>query len=297
MNGIELLTGENDHIKFEIVPASGGKILSIYNKHLHKEFLWRNINLIPKIHQPDADYDANFIGGIDELLPNDIPETIDSITYPDHGELWTTPLDYELYEDRISVFGKLKLSGLYYKKTILLEANAPVINLEYTIKNESDSIRNFLWKLHAALRIEEGDQLISDAKKGKVVDLDYSRFKNLNEFTWPFIENTDASIVPNKNNSIDFFYLYDIEQAEMKLLCNKGNHLFNYSYNKKVFPFQWYFASYGGFLNHYTAILEPSTSMPISVNDAKESGQCTVLEPGQEINTVVRIYAGENINQ
>ena len=266
MNGIELLTGENDHIKFEIVPASGGKILSIYNKHLHKEFLWRNINLIPEIYQPDADYDANFIGGIDELLPNDIPETIDSITYPDHGELWTTPLDYELYEDRISVFGKLKLSGLYYKKTILLEANAPVINLEYTIKNESDSIRNFLWKLHAALSIDEGDQLISDAKKGKVVDLDYSRFKNLNEFTWPFIENTDASMVPNKNNSIDFFYLFDIERPEMNLLSNGGKHIFRYSYDKKVFSYQWYFASYGGFLNHYTAILEPSTSMPISVN-------------------------------
>jgi hypothetical protein len=297
INEVEVLTGENDHIKFEIIPAAGGKIISVFNKDLKKEFLWGNANLLLETHQPGADYDANFIGGIDELLPNDIPETIDSITYPDHGELWTTPLDYELYEDRISVFGKLKLSGLCYKKTILLEANAPVINLEYTIKNGSDSTRNFLWKLHAALRIEEGDRLISDAKKGKVADLDYSRFKNLNEFKWPFIENTDASIVPNKNNSIDFFYLYDIEKAEMKLLSNKGIHLFSYNYDKKVFPYQWYFASYGGFLNHYTAILEPSTSMPISVNDAKESGQCTVLEPGQEINTVVRIYAGENINQ
>jgi hypothetical protein len=295
INGVEVLTGENDHIKFEIVPAAGGKIISIFNKDLNKEFLWRNANLLLETHQPGADYDANFIGGIDELLPNDIPETVDSVTYPDHGELWTTPLDYELEEDRISVFGKLKLSGLNYKKTISLEANAPIINFKYTIKNESDSIRNFLWKLHAALRIEEGDRLLSGAKKGKVVDLDYSRFKNLNEFEWPFIENTDASIVPNKNNSLDFFYLFDIEKPEMDLLSNGGKQLFRYSYDKSIFPYQWYFASYGGFLNHYTAILEPATSMPISINEAKQLKQCTVLQPGQEINTLVQIYAGENI--
>lgn len=295
INGVELFTGENDHIKFEIVPAAGGKILSVYNKHLQKEFLWRNKNLLLESHQPGADYDANFLGGIDELIPNDIPETIDSIAYPDHGELWTTSLNCELPEDKISVFGTLKLSGLYYKKTISLEANSPVINLEYKIKNETNMMRNFLWKLHAALRIEEGDKIVSSAQTGKVVDLDYSRFKNLNKFKWPLIENTDASIVPNKNNTIDFFYLYNIEKAEMDLLSNNGNHLFRYTYDKNVFPYQWYFASYGGFLDHYTAILEPSTSMPISVNDAKESGQCTVLEQGQEINTIVRIYAGENI--
>ena len=295
INRVEIVTGENDHIKFEIVPAAGGKILSVYNKNLKKEFLWRNTNLLLETHQSGEDYDANFIGGIDELIPNDIPETIDSIAYPDHGELWTTSLDYELFENKISLFGTLKLSGLYYKKTISLEATSPIINLEYTIRNESDSIRNFLWKLHAALRIEEGDKLLSSAKKGKVGDLDYSRFKNLNEFKWPFIENTDASIVPNKNDSLDFFYLYDIEKAEMDLLSNRGKHLFRYSYDKNVFPYQWYFASYGGFLNHYTAILEPATSMPISVNEAKKLEQSTVLQPRQEINTLVCIYAGENI--
>ena len=118
INGVEVLIGENDPIKFEIVPAAGGKIISVFNKDIKKEFLWRNTHLLLEKLQPGADYDANFIGGIDELLPNDIPETVDSIAYPDHGELWTTSLDYELHEDRISVFGKLKLSGLrFVKKT------------------------------------------------------------------------------------------------------------------------------------------------------------------------------------
>ncbi len=295
VNNVELFAGENDYIKFEIAPAAGGKIVSVYNKKLKKEFLWRNTNLVLETHQPGADYDANFLGGIDELIPNDIPETIDSIAYPDHGELWTTVLDHELAENKISVFGKLKLSGLFYKKIISLEANYPVINLEYTIRNDTGSTRNFLWKLHAALFVECGDKLVTSARKAKVVDPGYSRFKTLNEITWPDIEKTDASLVPDKNNTTDFFYLYDIGIPQMGLESNRGKHLFRYSYDNNVFPYQWYFASYGGFLNHYTAILEPCSSMPISVNEAMKSGQCTVLEPGAEINTVVKIYAGENI--
>jgi hypothetical protein len=106
-------------------------------------------------------------------------------------------------------------------------------------------------------------------------------------------KNTDASIIPDDNNTMDFFYLYDIPQAEMQLISRDNKHLFSYSYDKKVFPYQWYFASYGGFLNHHTAILEPCTNMPLSVNEAKEKNQCVVLEPGQELITSVRIFAGE----
>jgi hypothetical protein len=294
INEVEVITCENGHIKFEIAPAVGGKIISIFNKKLGKEFLWRNESLLLETLETGADYDSNFYGGIDELLPNDIPENIDGVDYPDHGELWTTRLDYELNEDSIAVFGKLKLSGLYYKKTIHFNANKPMIHLEYKIKNESGGQRNFLWKLHAALVIEEGDQLITTAKKGKVVDPDYSRFNNLNEFDWPVIENTNASAVPAKNNSVDFFYLYNIEQAEMKFLTDKDKYLFSYQYDKKIFPYQWYFASYGGFLDHYTAIIEPCSSMPMSINDAKNLNQCSILAPNEEINTVVNIYAGEN---
>jgi hypothetical protein len=294
---IEILSGENEHLKFDIVPAIGGKISSIFNKKLKKEFLWRNINLPLEKYQPGDEYDSRFYGGMDELIPNDIPEKVDSLDYPDHGELWTTALGYQLNEDSISVSGKLKTSGLFYKKTIWMDKMAPIIYLDYTIRNEDDSIRHFLWKMHAALKIEAGDKLVSPAKKAKVVDLDYSRFSQEAEFQWPLIENKDASIVPTKENGMDFFYLYDAADGNMSFLSEGEKHLFSFIYDKKIFPYQWYFASYGGFLNHYTAVLEPCTSMPLSVNDALRLGQCTVLAPGEEINTTMRIYAGENRNQ
>ena len=114
----------------------------------------------------------------------------------------------------------------------------------------------------------------------------------MDSFQWPFIDGIDAGIIPAKDNTMDFLYLYDVPVPEMQMQGTDGS-LFVYSYDSKVFPYQWYFASYGGFLDHYVAILEPCTSMPMSVNDAKDKGQCTILDPGEELETTVRIFAGE----
>lgn len=295
INGIEILTLENEQLKIKIAPKLGGKIISVFNKPLNTEFLWCNKNLPLAQNNSGDDYDSNFWGGIDELIPNDIPENVNGIDYPDHGELWTTSLQYKTENNEVSLSGNLNLSGLYYQKKVSLDDNKPTICIDYKIRNTSGQTKDILWKFHAALVIGQGDTLFTDAKKAKVVDLDYSRFKDQNEFCWPVVEKIDASIVPYKNNGMDFFYLYDIERPEMGLITRKGKHLFSYLYDKKVFPFQWYFASYGGFLDHYVAIIEPCTNMPMSINSAKEKGQCLTLEPNQKLNTKVLIYAGENL--
>jgi hypothetical protein len=293
LDNVQIIILENEHIKCSVAPAIGGKIVSVYNKQLQKEFLWKNESLSLKQLESGADYDANFWGGVDELIPNDIPENIDGINYPDHGELWTTALNAEIEKEKLILSGMLSLSKLFYQKIIELDNGSPSIRLSYTIKNISDETRHFLWKLHAALQIGEGDKLITSAKKAKVVDKEYSRFSSSEEFNWPMIEGADASVIPSKNNTMDFFYLYDMPTGAMELLSANGLHVFRYSYDKNVFPYQWYFASYGKFMNHYTAILEPCTTMPISVNDAMKLNQCSVLKPNEELNTEVKIYAAE----
>lgn len=294
-NGMTLLSGENDQIRFEIVPAMGGKLCSVYNKILGKEFLWHNESLDLGMNAAGTDYDTHFWGGIDELLPNDIEETVNGQEYPDHGELWTTSLQYELKENQLMVYGKLAQCGLYYSKMLSLEPGSARIHLDYHIINESDETRHFLWKLHAALQISAGNCLLTSARKAKVVYPEASRFATMEVFDWPLIEGVDATVVPEKDNSMDFFYLYEALEGEMGMISGNGKHLFSYQYDQRVFPFQWYFASYGKFRNHYTAILEPASAMPVSVNEAMEKQQCSVLIPGEELRTRVTIYAGENI--
>src|SRR5690606_10172671 len=158
-------------------------------------------------HVSGEDYDSHFWGGIDELIPNDIPENIDAIDYPDHGELWTTSLAYDINGDEIIVYGELPLSNLYYEKKITLDALETIIHLKYHIRNDSNDRRHFLWKLHAALNIEAGDTLVTGARKGKVVYAGLSRVNALQEFAWPYQGSVEAAVVPHQNNTMDFLYL------------------------------------------------------------------------------------------
>lgn len=292
-NGLVLLTLENELLRVELAPALGGRFTSIYNKRLAKEFLWHNASLALEKLAPGSDYDSNFWGGIDELIPNDIPEEVDGIAYPDHGELWTTALDYTIERDRVILTGTLPRCGLFYRKTIMLQREAPVIDIGYRIKNTSGAVRHFLWKLHAALQIRAGDRLETPATAAAIIYPEATRFPAAGKFAWPQIESVDAAVVPPKNGTMDFFYLYGVGEGTMSMIS--GNHRFSYRYDKAVFPYQWYFASYGRFRDHYTAILEPATAMPVSVKEAAAAGQCSVLAPGGEINTSVTIYAGDNI--
>ena len=286
---------ENSSLRVELFPTGGGKLTRIYNKELGYEFLWKNAALTLEAYAPGTEYDPVFYGGVDELLPNDIPENVDGNDYPDHGELWTTPLAATVESTSVTLAGVLPVSGLYYSKTIRLVEESPTIVTDYLIRNDSDATRYFLWKLHAALHVGEGDRIVCDAAKGQVVDPAYSRFSQIAPFAWPVIEQTDVSILPARNGSMDFFYLYDLKNGEVSWESADGRYRFGYTFDTEVFPYVWLFASYGGFLEHHTAILEPCTAMPISVNDAARLGQCSMLEPGEELRTRVTIYAGKKL--
>lgn len=291
-NGLTRLLLENDSIRVTVFPELGGKISSIYNKELQREFLWKNPSLRYSVCAPGSNYELNFSGGIDELLPNDIPEEIMGDSYPDHGELWTTKLSYTLSNGKLSCYGVLPLSELRYEKEMWLESNQSELYIRYSVRNESDSLNYFMWKLHAAINIEATSKINSNAKLAKSV---YGVTKNDGygeEFDWPIVEGRDASIIPFKNNTLDFFYLYNISEGNMSVKNIKQGYNFEISYDSDVFPYQWYFGSYGGFRGHYVGILEPSTSMPVSVNEAINLNQCSSLKNGEEINTVVKVYAG-----
>lgn len=283
---------ENDFLQVDVAPTVGGKIVNILDKSSGYEFLWHNPQLKLKQYSPGAEYDPNFYGAVDELLPNDIPETLNGLDSPDHGELWTLAFDYRREQDSLVLAGVLPLCGLAYERKITLRPDSPHLDLDYRIQNPTGAQRVFLWKLHAALNIEPGDQVVCPARTAQAVDLEWSRWNSLEPFAWPNIEGQRADQIPPCGDMVDFLFLYDLEAGEMAWKSATRGLTFAYSFDLEVFPYAWFFASYGGFDGHYTAILEPCTAMPLSVNEAAKLGQCSVLQAGEQIETRVTIYAG-----
>ena len=283
---------ENDFLQVDVAPAVGGRIVSLLEKASNYQFLWRNAGLKLEKLSPGSAYDPNFYGGIDELIPNDIPEFLNGRDSPDHGELWTTSLDHWLDGQTLAMAGTLPLCGLRYARRLTLRPDSPNIDVDYRIENPTGERREFLWKLHAALNIEPGDQIECMARTARVVDPQWSRWKSLEPFAWPVIEGKQADQIPPLDGTLDFLFLYDLKAGQMAWRSVSRKLRFTYYFDTQVFLYAWYFASYGGFDGHYVAILEPCTTMPLSVNEAARLGQCSVLEAGQKIETRVTIYAG-----
>lgn len=290
---------ENEFLQVDVAPSVGGRIVNITEKRSEHQFLWHNKDLRLERLPPASEYDPNFYGGIDDLIPNDIPELIDGMPCPDHGELWTMPLAHQIDEDVLRLEGMLSLTQLHYTKRVGLRPDGPRIDLDYRVENRSGEVRHFMWKLHAAMNVEPGDMLVCPARTARVGDLEWSRWHTLEPFAWPVIiedplqgEVSRVDRVPPPDGTVDFFFLYNLEAGQIAWESAARGLRFGLDFDTAVFPFAWLFASYGGLLGYYTVVLEPCSGMPMSVNEAAGLGQCSRLEPGESIETRVTIYAG-----
>ncbi len=283
---------ESAWLRVDVAPGVGGRVVSLVDRTSGHEFLWRNRDLRLTRLAAGSEYDPHFFGGIDELLPNDVPETLDGVACPDHGELWTLPLAHRWNGPELQLEGVLPRSGIRYERRMRLRADEPFLDLDYRLTNLSAEPRHFLWKLHAALAVEPGDRVDCPADLAQVVDPACSRFANLAPFRWPQIEGSDASVIPRAGPTMDFFYLSALREGWMTWRRPRTGLEFSYHFDRRVFPFAWLFSSQGGFLGHMTAVLEPCTTMPISVNEAARLNQCAVLRPGESLATRVSIRAG-----
>ncbi len=291
-DGVPVLRLQSRDLEVDVAPEVGGRVIRLYNRQTGHSYLWTNPSLPLERLAAGSEYDPHFYGGIDELLPNDIPEAINGVSSPDHGELWTLPLDHCLEGDSLVLRGRLSLSGLRYTRRMTLRPQGPELLLEYRVENPTASQKIFLWKFHAALSIQPGDQLLCPAQTAAVADPAYSRRQDPRPFSWAEAKSQGADLVPPLGSGMDFLYLYDLEDGYMGWRRPGRDLAFLCRFDRAVFPYCWYFASYGGFFGHYTAVLEPCTAMPCSVQEAASLGQCSVLEPGQALETTVRLYAG-----
>ena len=292
INGLDCVILENETLAATLCPAAGGKISSLVLKNPDVELLWNNPRLVLRAYPAGTEYDPHFFGGIDELLPNDEKERINDRDYPDHGELWTSSLEWERTEEGIRLLADLPIAGLRYEKKLAL-GGAGQIRMTYRIVNLRQTENHFLLKMHAALRLHKGDRLICDAKRGEIADADFAGRHSARFFDWPHYgdERLDIAGGPEEARN-EFFFLHDLGKGEMRMESPEAGTFFSYAFDTAVFPYAWYFATYGGWNGLYTGILEPASAVPCSLGTSMKNGTCTALAPGAELETIVTINVG-----
>ena len=286
--GFPVVRLENADLRVEILPAFGGKIWSIEYRPAARQFLWHHPRHRLRTLPLGASYDDHFFGGFDELSPNDIPERVNGEALVDHGELWSTPLRAQVEQGSLTLTGTLPITPLAYRKTLRLDG--PRVLLDYQISNVGRKPLDLLWKLHPALRISPGAEILVPARVARMADPEWSRAQGRTEFTWA--DQPALHLVPPVEGSTEFLYLLDLSDGRCALRHRKENWQFSMSFPKEIFTSVWLFASFGGWRDLEVLILEPCTTRQLSLAESAKEGRCLHLEAGTSIQASVHVEVG-----
>jgi galactose mutarotase-like enzyme len=300
---ITVITLDNGSLRLRILPEAGAKIESIVHLPTGTELLWQNPEREALPVSAGASYDDAWSGGWDELFPNDEPASVGGFRYPDHGELWTNSWEY-----RITSGGDLMLSTVTpvtacrVEKRIRLDDSHSKVRFYHRFTNSGSDPVPYLWKLHPALHVEQGDRLLIPAdrfvlepaaagtlEKGEVEP--GATHVRLADRTIDLLE-----VPPRESQKLHFFYGVDLREGWCGLYRPERKLAVGLAFPRNIFNTCWLFASYGGWRDYYVAVLEPCTGYPFRLEEIAAAGREAVLAPSASFEAKVVFTVEENLD-
>ncbi|GAB3918393.1 hypothetical protein GCM10011575_34560 [Microlunatus endophyticus] len=295
--GIPSVIMENQVLRAVLLPSLGGKLISLVDKRTDSDLLWRNSRIPLQEPEFGSDYDDQFVGGWDEIFPNDIPEVLAGNALPDHGELWSVPWAYAAGAGTGAVSTELRIvgpvTGVEAVKTLTLGTDARLV-VGYRLHNPTPRPLPFLWKAHVALALDP-DTMI-DLPSGPILIEDFGspRARPIgNTFDWPGFDRDgvrhDFRRLPDSPSGPVSEFLLATSPADGACGVrhpSRGTGL-RLSWDLDALPSCWLFASYGGWRGLEVLVLEPCTGYPVSVVEGVDQQTHKVLDPGATLTWTI----------
>lgn len=288
----ETVALENGALKLVVRADLGGRIDQFLDEETGRDWVWHPASYNPGEGRElpiGAGFDDAWQGGWDEVFPNDMAQSFQGRNLVDHGELWSQAWDV-LESTSLSV--KLGYScqtvPVRVEKTITLAEAAPEVRVEYCLQNLSNEKVPFLLKLHAAIAIEETDQILLPDCDIEPVTLDFSTIIGRHEKTrFPQAFAADGSEIdlrqiPATNSRLqEFYYSSNLAIGACGIKDGRGHASLKMRFDTAEFPYVWMFQSYGGWRDHYVLVMEPCTTLPYDLELAVQNGTAAVLEANE----------------
>ena len=168
--GVRVLA--NEVVELAVVPELGAKIISLKNRRTGREWLWHPDSGLKLFkNQPQDDFSASPLAGVDECLPTILPCRWQGRNLPDHGEVWNQPwqVDEPAWREGVLTTSiKLPISPLAFRRTIELRGNE--VGFDYQLSNLSGTEESFIWAVHPLVRLADGDELELPTSTRKLLD-------------------------------------------------------------------------------------------------------------------------------
>ncbi len=297
LHGIETVIVENGVLRLVLMPRLGGKIWQLTHLGSGRDLLWHHPRLRPAPVPRGAVYDDAFVGGIDELFPNDLPETLAGEELPDHGELWGTAFDHDVHRsEQDVVVHQWAWTTTYPCRSdtwITVRPGDPRVTVRRRIANEGSRELPYLWKLHAAAALSPGARVDLPATTMLAEPLPAQTSGPARgdggpvRYNWPLRPGPDGDIhdlrtaPPAGSGLAEFQYATALTAGWCALSHPVDGTALTLAFDRSVFPSCWTFASYSGWRGLEVVVLEPSTGWPVSVLAGIAAGTHRTLAPAR----------------
>lgn len=285
---VHVVTLQNDHVRLDVWPERGGKIVQIFDKKSNISFLKESNVIEDRIRapKPKASFLPPYAAGFDECFPTVAPCTIEvngtEVDLPDHGELWTQCWEYSQQDNTVCLKTEGRAINYRFVKKIELLENSIII--KYKLENQSSFSFPYLWSAHPLLQAEEGDKLLLPNEVQEVF-LNWATDESMGVFedrlSWPCLKKNgtiDYSVIqgPELRNAIKVFS-NSLTQGRAGLYRKKANRSLIFSFDTERIPFLGIWLCYGGWpesksRGDYTVALEPCSGRPDALADAIKRG-------------------------
>lgn len=282
---VDAIIMKNEKLQVKLLPEIGFKIASIVYLPKQKEFLFQPTNkkyMYPNYRDKFEKYDTS---GLDDVIP-----TIDECIYPngkfkgmllpDHGDVWSTKWDVDVFENK--VVGHVMLKSLPLELTRSIEfSNDDTIKLNYIVKNLDDGDVYFIWALHGLNTFDDYTEFIFEEDMLDVInvhdneDLSKINLKKLNSY-----EN---------NRAYKYYFLNKLSKGEVGLNYIKEKLKYIIKYDPDVLPYLGIWVTKGGFKGEYNCAIEPSNGFYDSLFTAYQNNKLPCLSSHEEINWTIEI--------
>lgn len=279
----EVIVIGNDVLTAWIVPDMGARIWRLRVNAHSRDLLWNSRTLRPAITPAGSSYDDSFVGGWDELFPNDIPEELGGLTFPDHGELWSArwAVAARSRDGSSAEFAtRGPISGVQVTKRVRLPAGRPAVVVEWRVDHRGDRELPVMWKQHLALPVAEGARILLPESTVTIADFGRPRLPVGTSYSWPDGSGVDMSEMPRLDGRVsEFQCATGLREGWCGVTYADGLAL-RLRFDPEIFPAVWTFASYGEWQGEEVLVLEPSTGWSERAGDGPGLGTHRLLKPG-----------------
>jgi len=299
-SAFESVTLESDSLQLVIVPETGGRIVSLFDKRSRREWLVQPADAHPARRVTyGTDFNSQTSGGWDEMFPTITADTYPAngshagAALPDHGELWTLPWQVtHLSADGLEM--TVEGQALPYRLTRRLVLSDPAgVQLDYILTNLNSASLHHLWAAHPQFACLSGTRIMLPEAVRQVINvlpLAWGR-----EWGPPGTANgwagngaadggpcqSDIVSPPDLNQARKFYALPDAPIAWAGLVQPNGDSL-RMRWNPVDLPYCGIWIDEGILNSVSTVAIEPSQGYYDSLSLAWKNGRVGVVDAGAE---------------